>query len=254
MKTNNHRILEYALRIIEYVAFSDTPVTFKDVCSKFDLSKSTLHNILQTLLNMNYLTKDARTAEFSVGVRCFEVGNSYLMSDPFYEEAKDIVRNLSIETNETTHLGILEGTDVIYLYKFDTTQPFRLCSQVGRRRPAHMTAIGKALLSSCPDEKLMSLYPEENLPTCTSRTISTRQELLRQIREIRETGVAYEEEESVPYIKCYATPVLDHYGVAIAAISIAMPIMKGQEETEKTRQALWEAKMQLESVLRALYH
>ena len=117
-----------------------------------------------------------------------------------------------------------------------------------------MTAIGKALLSSCPDEKLMSLYPEENLPTCTPRTISTRQELLRQIREIRETGVAYEEEESVPYIKCYATPVLDHYGVAIAAISIAMPIMKNQEETEKTRQALWEAKMQLESVLRALYH
>lgn len=87
--------------------------------------------------------------------------------------------------NQTTHFGILNGHDTIYLYKFDSNQPLRIASHTGKRIPAHATAIGKALLSGLSKTELDELYKNYKLEAMTEHTITSLEELEKQIEEVR---------------------------------------------------------------------
>lgn len=249
MKTKNHRLLQCSLEILEFIAFSVQPVSFKEVTEKIDLPKSTTHHLLQTLIDLNYVNKNEYSGKLSIGLKSFEVGNTYLSSNPFYSMAKELIEATSVKCNETTHFAILNGTDVIYLYKFDSTQPLRVFSHIGKRVPAHATALGKALLSGYSDETIRTLYPGTALPKLTEHTITSTEILLKQLEDVRRTGVAYEKEESSPYIQCIAVPIKNKVGLPVAGISISVPIYKAEKDIEKLKALLFDAKKQLESTL-----
>ena len=147
MQEKNHRLLQCALEMLNYVADCGQPVSFKELSDTFDFPKSTIHNLAQTMANLGYLQKNNGTGKYTIGIRCFQTGNAFRQSNLFLNMAKEIVERLCLESNETTHFAVLEGTEVIYMYKFDSNQPIRVHSQVGKKIPAHTTAIGKALLS-----------------------------------------------------------------------------------------------------------
>lgn len=251
MQQKNHRLLENSLEILELIAQrTDDPISFKEICDHIDLPKSTIYHLVQTLVNLDFCQKDESTGEFTIGLRSFEVGNAYLSSNPFYVKAKEIIEAVSIKCNETTHFAILDGTDVVYLFKFDSSEPLRIFSYVGKRMPAHATAIGKALLSGYDDESIRRLYSGGALPSVTPNTITSVDTLVEQIKEVRKSHVAYEKEESSPYIQCYAVPVANKQGAPVAGISISIPIYREESAVKKLIPLLLEAKKQLESVLR----
>ena len=252
MDVKNHRILQHSLEILEFVATSSRPVTFKEICDVTDLPKSTVHNLVLTLSNLDFLTKKPNYSEYSIGLKCFEVGNSYLSSNPFYSMAKETTADVSDRSNETAHFAILNHTDVVYLYKYESKQPLRIASHVGKRIPAHATAIGKALLSGYSDEEIRGLYQDQELLSLTPNTITSLEMLLDQVRQIRITQLAYETEESSPYIKCIATPIWNRQHATIAALSISMPVYRGEENMDQMAGILMDAKHQLESILTTL--
>jgi DNA-binding IclR family transcriptional regulator len=250
MPGKNHRLLEQSFEIISFIASKAESVSFKEICDNIELPKSTVHNLVQTLVNLNILEKKDDSGKFIIGLKCFELGNAYLSSNPFYNQAKEIIEAISIKCNETTHFAILNGTDVVYLYKFDSTQPLRIFSHVGKRVPAHATAIGKALLSGYTDQEIRKMYPDPVLPSMTPNTITSVYVLLEQLREIRRTNVAYEKEESSPYVQCYAVPILNRQGFPVAGISISTPIYREENDTKKLVSILLEAKELLNNLLR----
>ena len=249
MQAKNHRILEQSFEILNLISSKSKSVSFKEICENIELPKSTIHHLVQTLANLNLLSKNVDSGKFTIGLRCFEIGNAYLSSNPFYAMAKEVIEATSIKCNETTHFAILNGTDVIYLYKFDSTQPLRIFSHVGKRVPAHATAIGKALLSGYDDEKIHQMYPNPVLPSMTPNTITSVEVLLEQLKEIRRTNVAYEKEESSPYIQCFAVPILNKQGFPIAGISISVPLYREENDTQKLINLLLDAKEQLKNIL-----
>ncbi len=251
VQPKNHRLLEQSLRILEAVAAStETPLTFKEICEKIPLPKSTVYHLAQTLASLNYLSRDEESGRYSIGLKSFEIGNAYLSANPFYQKAKEIIEAVSVRCNETTHFAILNGTDVVYLFKFDSTQPIRIFSHVGKRMPAHTTAIGKALLSGFDDKTISELYPGGALPTLTPSTITSLEVLLRQIEEVRKTHLAYEKEESTPHVQCYAVPIMNKQGHAVAGVSISIPVFRKKSAIKPIVPLLFEAKEQLETILR----
>lgn len=245
----NHRLLQNALEILNYIAKESRFVSFKELCSFIDLPKSSVHNLVQTLCNMNYLLKKENYNEYGIGLNCFEVGNSYLTSNPFYSLAKQVLESMSVKSGETSHFGILDGTDVVYLYKFDSQQPLNIFSHIGKRIPAHAAAVGKALLTAYSDEEIKALYRDVKLQSLTPNTITDLDVLLEQIDEIRQLQFAYESEESTPYITCIATPIHNSAGNTVAAISISIPVFKKEERSEELKRLLYETKKKLETSL-----
>lgn len=252
MQEKNHRLLQVSLEILTTIADSGEQVSFKEITTWFSLPKSTLHNLVQTLCNTGYLEKNEETGKYAIGISCFQTGMAFRKANPFKKQARKIVENVSLSCNETTHFAVLERTDVVYIYKYDSTQSIRVYSEVGRKVPAHATAIGKALLSGYTDDQVRALYPSEELPALTAHSITSLDILLEQLREIRRNSIAFEHEESSPYVKCIAVPVLNSKGFPAAALSLALPIYREDANTQKLIQLLMDAKKELEQ-LYALY-
>jgi IclR family transcriptional regulator, KDG regulon repressor len=100
-------------------------------------------------------------------------------------------------------------------------------SAVGRRLPAHVTAVGKMLLSGVPDAELRKLYPaEEPLQGLTPASIRSFDELVAALAEVRSQGLAFDECESNAAVNCVAAPVYDHAGKMVAAMSISVPTLR----------------------------
>jgi DNA-binding IclR family transcriptional regulator len=225
MQGSGHRLLEHALDILDYIGSSSKPVVFKKLKEAISLPKSTLNKLIHTLVYKGYLEK-GQTGCYTIGIQCFKTGSAFRIIEPFWQRAKSIVEEVCKVCNETTHLAVLEGIYVVYIYKFDSTQPIRIYSREGRKIPAHTTAIGKALLSGYSDEEIYKLYPDAKLPVMTPNSIISIKELLDQLHEIRRISIAFESEESTPQVKCIAVPIRNSQGKPIAALSVAMGLSK----------------------------
>jgi IclR family transcriptional regulator, KDG regulon repressor len=112
----------------------------------------------------------------------------------------------------------------------DSTHPVRMVSAVGRRLPAHCTAVGKVLLSGLTTEALDARYPRDRrLAGMTPHSLTSPAKLRTQVTRIRREGVAYDECESNDSVHCVAAPVHDRSGAMVAAMSISTPSIRWDE-------------------------
>ena len=106
-----------------------------------------------------------------------------------------------------------------------------MASAVGRRLPAHCTAVGKALLSVLPDEELARRYggEEDPLPAMTPNSITRLVKLRDDLAQVRDRGYALDDCESNRDVRCVAAPVCEPGGTPVAALSISVPTTRTGE-------------------------
>ena len=213
-----------ALDILEL--FLDEPMlSAADVVNSLSLPRTTVHELLGTLADRNYLVVvPGQPLRYQLGVRLFQLGSVFAQQLDLAREAQRVAKDVAAECDETVHVAMLEGTDVIYIARVESTHPVRMVSAVGRRLPAHCTGVGKMLLSALSAQTLDALYPKQkSLPTMTPSSISSLSRLKSELAEIRERGLAYDEAESSEDVHCVAAGVRDHTGEMVAGLSISVP-------------------------------
>ena len=174
------------VQILERLAEGGSP-TLADLSRDLGVPKSSLHVVVQTLIRRGWVQRDA-AGRLSIGVRAVRVGTAYVDGDPVVALTAPVLDALVGELDETVHLGRLDGTDIVYLAKRESTQQLRLFSAVGRRLPAYATALGKALLAGLADDDLDAHLPAR-LEPITDQTITDRGALRAHLAEIRERGL-----------------------------------------------------------------
>jgi DNA-binding IclR family transcriptional regulator len=128
--------------------------------------------------------------------------------------------------DEAVHVAVLDGADVVYLVKVDSTHPVRMVSAVGRRLPAHCTAVGKILLSALDKAGLDAVLTKGTLPGMTPESITDPDRLRTHLESVRAEGVAVDIGESDIAMRCVAAAIRDHSGATIAAMSVSAPIIR----------------------------
>lgn len=185
------------------------------------LPRASVHELLATLSERKYLDRHT-DGSYALGAFSFVLGQAYRDRLDLGQVGRRIGRQVAEYCQETVNIGVLEGSDVVYLVKIDSPLPVRLVSQAGGRLPACCTGIGKALLSGLdPDE--LNLRVPDPLPRLTPESITDRAALLAQLAEARRCGAAYETGESSPEVNCVGVPVRDHTGGVVAALSVSVP-------------------------------
>src|SRR3954452_9366009 len=177
-----------ALNILEL--FLDAPVlSAAEIVNQLGLPRTTVHELLGTLADRSYLVVlPGQPLRYQLGVRLFQLGSVFAQQLDLAREAQKVAAEVAAECDETVHVAILEGTDVIYIARVESTHPVRMVSAVGRRLPASCTGVGKLLLSALDDGEVEALYSGlDALPTMTSRSISSLARLKRELAEIRES-------------------------------------------------------------------
>src|SRR5689334_20303874 len=156
----------------------------------------------------------------------FQLGSAFAGRLDLVREAQSVTRDVAAACNEAVHVAVLDGADVIYLVKVDSTHPVRMVSAVGRRLPAHCTAVGKILLAGLDAAALDAVLAKGDLAGMTPESITDPDRLRAQLDGVRAEGIAADVGESDSAMRCVAAPVRDHTGAVIAGMSVSAPIIR----------------------------
>jgi IclR family KDG regulon transcriptional repressor len=223
------RVVPAVIRTLDILElFLDRPrLSARDITERLGLPRTTVHELLVTLVARSYLISvPGQPVQFRLGMPVFQLGAAFAGQLDLVREANDVAQEVAAACNEAVHVAVLNGTDVIYLVKVDSTHPVRMVSAVGRRLPAHCTAVGKMLLSSLDPADLDALVPDGDLPGMTPDSITDPDRLRAELDSVRAAGVAVDDGESDSAVRCVAAPIRDHAGTSIAAMSVSAPIIR----------------------------
>lgn len=215
-----------ALDILEAFGSSEE-LTLNDICLRAGLSKSRAFRLLFTLAERGYIDRSPGGSRYQLGTRLFE--RASLMRRDIRQLARPFMRKIQEQFNETVNLSVLNNGEVLYIDILESSRAFRMAATVGCRMPAHLTAMGKAMLAYLPAENPAS--PECALVSGLGRR--ERQVLKRELAVVRRRGYAIDKEQNERGVACVGAAVLDASGRPAAAVSVSGPayrILAGKKD------------------------
>lgn len=188
------------------------------------LKKNSLHRTLSALRYRGFVVQDNETGNYQLGPSLLRLADNYLSEGRLRVLFHAILQDICAEVNELCHLGILDGTDIVYMDKVEPEQSIRVWSAVGRRNPAVSTALGRAIIAFSPykDYAAFSEKFEADIPQKTRHTLVNLRDVWNEIQITRLRGYATENQEGQEGVSCIAFPVLRR-GAPIFAISVVAP-------------------------------
>lgn len=218
------------LDVFELLARDAQGLSLKQISRSLGIPASSCHALLQTLQLRGYVLRDEETLVFHLGTRFFELAATHSENVDLIHVADPVMEQITVLCNEGVSLAVLQGTDVVFIHKKTVGDVIRIVNPVGTRLPAHATGLGKAILATLPDGQLDALYPHDELPVLTPNTLATKQALRACLAQVRETGVAYDREESRLGVQAVGSAVLDREGTTVASLTIAVLAMHPRDE------------------------
>lgn len=214
-----------AFDILELFVNRASTLTAAEVAELTELPRTSVHELVTTLIHRGYLQRDD-SGRLSLGMQSGQLGAAYVARFDLLGAATDIARDTANEYGVTCSVAILDDIDVFYLAKVEGREPLVLASSVGKRLPAHATALGKVLLASLRDARLDQLYDGHDLVALMPATITTLDALKAELDRVRARGYATEVEESTPHAACAAVGVRDATGSVVAAVSVTVTLTR----------------------------
>jgi DNA-binding IclR family transcriptional regulator len=212
-----------ALTLLNLFADRDE-VRVTDVSAELAISVSSAHRLLATFESFGYVRQQRHHAAYTAGPALAGLATAVGRKLNIEAAARPRLLELVRELNETAHVAVLRGNHVVFLDGIVPERPAPASSRKGRSLPAHATAAGKVLLADLSRAEIERLYPADDLPRLTAKTMSSRNTLLNDLRRIRERGYATHIEESARNMVAYACPIRDESGSARAALVVAGPV------------------------------
>jgi IclR family acetate operon transcriptional repressor len=217
--------VDRALQVLQILGSRGAGATLEEVAVAAGLPKSSAHRTLAALRERRFATQQD-DGRYLIGPELLRVAFDFYERMDLRVAMRPVLERLHREVNETVHLGVLDGGDVVYLDKLEPSHPIGLNSRIGGRNPAHCTGVGKALLAwTYPtDEAIREWIAERGtLPARTARSITAPDALAREMARIRQDGYARDVEESEQGVRCVAAPLFLGGARPRAAVSIAAP-------------------------------
>lgn len=214
-----------AMDVLEAIASSPVPLRFTDLLPLIDQPRGTLHRQLKNLMDEGLISV-GRDQTYELGFRLLRFASKSWSRNRFREVAEPVMRRLHEATGETVHLGVLSGSEVVYLDKVESRQTVRMHSQIGNASPTYCTGVGKAALSTLDDAVVRKLLAKTNFKRHTPTTLSGIDALIAELHDIRTEGNAYDREEHEPGIHCVAAPVSSREGTLAAGVSVTAPAFR----------------------------
>jgi len=224
-----------AAAVLEALAESGGGQSLAALAARTGLPKTTVHRICGALEEVGYVRVDSATGRRGLGpalLRLALIGRRDLRAvlEPY-------LGRLSRDLNETVDLAVLDDWRVLFIAQHPAPQrELMAIARVGAHFPAYCMASGKVLLAQLPPDELRRRLPARLEPAREGRRLS-RQELVRELEDVRASGLGYEREELRPGICAVAVAVRDVDGRG-ASIAVPMPAARFHESQSEVAAAL----------------
>ncbi|MER5748629.1 IclR family transcriptional regulator [Streptomyces sp. NPDC002088] len=214
--------LDSGLRLLSLLATHDT-LSVTEAASLLDVSRATAHRVLSTLEARGFVTRRGARGGYCTGPELTRLGTPAGLDDATRARLAPILDDALRRTENTLEVVSLLGTRILVTDGRESPRPVRVTLERGKTHAAHATSGGKVLLSFLTDDQVRLLYPHETLPAVTDRTITSREELLEELAQVRRRGWASSVGESVPGMDSVAVPLTGAHGHDRLAVMASAP-------------------------------
>lgn len=226
------------IEILELLAKHPEGLRVSDVSSSLGYPLSSTHALLKTLLERNYLIADTTGNTYRLGSRFFELGSRYLDSFDVLEVVKEPMRRMRELCDETISLGIFDGEEIVIVWKNESSKALRIGNPLGSRLPVHASAMGKSIIATWPEERALDFLQNKKLKKCTPHTKTNHDSLMRELDQVRQSGIAFDLQESTDGVCAVATSIDTRMGFVKESLAIVLPSARWNGENRKSLQDL----------------
>lgn len=212
-----------ALSILCVLAEEKEALGLVDLANKLGLNRSTAYRLVLALTEGGFVKQDSATQKYSLGLKIVELAGDILNKMEIREVARPFLKELMELSGETVHLGILDKGQIVFIDKIDGPEVVRFFTHLGKRFPAYVTSIGKAILAYLPKEDMENVLKLQSFQAHTPNTIVNKQVFRDHLNLIRSKGYAIDHEENRLTVCCIGSPIFDAANKVVAAISISGP-------------------------------
>lgn len=215
--------LRRGLEILDLLRTREQPMRVSEIVRALGIPRSSAYEIIRILEDGEYITRARDGAAYMLGRQLHILGMAHRENVDLLKEGALVAEHLRDQTGDTVQLCVLDNDYLLILLKEDGRQPVRIISKVGTRVPVNWGASGRLLVSDMPDEELTNLLQRTAKPSPINGLPVDIPALVRQVRQFRARGWAFELNETNEHVGCVAAPVLDDGGRCIATLSIVAP-------------------------------
>ena len=221
-KTSSIQVITRAAKILRTLREHPKGLSLSQISKEVDLARSTVQRIVSALEQENLVTAASANSGFRLGPEIARLAGA--VHSDLKEELRPFLIQLSNMINETVDLSVLDNGKVLFVDQIIAAHPLQATSQPGASFPLHCTANGKAILASLSKTEIENLLPEQ-LRSYTDKTITNRDDLLKELDMVRREGVAFSREEHIEGICAVGAVVVDRLGNR-SAVSIPLPSIR----------------------------
>ena len=211
---------------MELLGEGGSGLTLEELSKSSGIPKSSLHRTLGALKHRGFASQNEDSGRYFLGNQMLRIAFGFHDHMDVRALVRPLLVRLRDEFNETVHMGVLDGTHVVYLDKVESSHPLKMTSVIGGRNPAHCTGLGKALLAwAYPSDEAARLWHRASGPFTrrTRNSITSERRFVEEMAAVRSRGYALDLEESEYGVRCVGVPVFIGQPAPAAAISLATP-------------------------------
>jgi IclR family pca regulon transcriptional regulator len=244
--------LARGLAVIQAFANQQHQLSIAKISRRTGIARAAVRRYLHTLARLGYVvTHDGH--RFALLPKVASLGQTYLTATSLPTIAQAHLDGLAAQVGEACSLGVLDGVDIVYLARANSSSVMSPRFNVGGRLPAHCTSIGRVLLAELPGEVLEERLKSMRMLPYTQRTVASPEALRECLAEARAGGFAIADQQLEAGFRSIAVPVRNRANDVVAGINVIVPIQRSALEQLRTRylQPLTEAAARLGTALAA---
>ena len=214
-----------ALLILRTLAKAGAPMPAAAIATRVGIPRSSTYHLLTAMQESGFVMHFPEDERWGLGVGAFELGSAYLRHDPLERQARPLLTKLVRETETKlpaiAQLGILHGTELLYLLRELPHRPVTIVTEVGVRLPAHLTASGRSILAGLEPSQVRATFANnKSFIDRTGAGPKSLRELTGLLRDEAAAGFSAEDGFITEGYSSIAVAAKNHLGIPVAAIAL----------------------------------
>lgn len=223
------QVLERMFSLLDLLAEHQDPVSLKLISERTGLHPSTAHRILNDLTLGRWVERP-EAGSYRLGMRLLELGNLVKARLDVREVAIGPMRELHRLTQQPVNLSVRQGDEIVYIERtYSERSGMQVVRAVGGRAPLHLTSVGKLFLAQDDAPRVRAYATRTGLAGHTRNSLTELPKLERELSQVRQQGVARDNEELEMGVRCMAAGIYDDQNRLVAGLSISAPADRLEE-------------------------
>ncbi|MGI2327598.1 IclR family transcriptional regulator [Planococcus sp. YIM B11945] len=215
------KTVDKALSILDVFTVDSPTWGLRELSRRVDINHTIVHRILTTFEEKGYLYCNPDTKKYELGIKFIELNNVVEEHLNIFDLIQPIMKKIAMDAGESVVFTILDDDEGVFVKIAESEQKVRFAESVGKRNPLYIGASHKVILAHLPIDHQVKIIDQGIQEE--DRHISSKEELLALLEEIKQKGWCYTAGETFDDVAAFSVPLFDNKQMIMGSLSIAGP-------------------------------